>query len=137
MGPGYTCLKLYGILKPINHERVKMLSLKPLLLTCILSLLISPVFATKKEDRRCCGEMGGVSYCDSSAGRLVCKNGFYSVCYCTPHAVMDLQLLRGCCLWKGGVLPPDLRTPGVILCGDGSISEECTIQNVPEKVAIW
>jgi hypothetical protein len=114
-----------------------MLSLKALLYSVMLSLFISPAFA-KKEDNSCCGAMGGVNYCDSSAGRLVCNNGFYSTCYCTPHAVMDLQLLRGCCLWKGGVLPPSVRAPtGVVVCNDGSISEECSLQNPQQKIAAW
>lgn len=98
-----------------------MLSLKTLLLTSALSLLASPAFADG-----CCSRMGGVNYCDSSAGRIVCNNGFYSACYCDRHAVMDLQLLQGCCLWQGGVLPTRDGT-GVVLCNDGSISEECTV----------
>lgn len=106
------------------------MSFKTFFLAGLLSLLISPVFAQKGDGGDCCRFMGGVNYCDSSAGRLVCNNGFYSVCYCTPHAVMDFQLLRGCCLWRGGVLnvPPTVRAPlGVIVCNDGSISEECSI----------
>lgn len=84
----------------------------------------------------CCYSMGGPSYCDSSAGRLVCKNGFYSTCYCTRHAVMDLQFLRGCCLWKGGVMQ-EYNATGLILCRDGSVSEECSIQNPAESIAAW
>jgi len=80
--------------------------------------------------------MGGVNYCDSSAGRLVCNNGFYSTCYCTPHAVMDLQFLKGCCLWRGGVLPT-YDTTGLVLCNDGSISEECSLQKPAEQIATW
>ncbi|MGC1182716.1 MAG: neurogenic locus notch [Legionella sp.] len=116
-----------------------MLSCKPLFLIGLLSVLISSTCAGKKFESDCCKKMGGVSYCDSSAGRLVCNNGFYSTCYCTPHAIMDLQLLRGCCLWRGGVMPPpSLSAPsGLIVCGDGSISEECSLQNPPEKIAAW
>jgi hypothetical protein len=84
----------------------------------------------------CCNGMNGPSYCDSSAGRLVCKNGFYSTCYCTRHAVMDLQLLSGCCLWKGGVVP-DFSVNGLVLCRDGSLSEECSLQNPPQSIAAW
>lgn len=108
-----------------------MLSLKTRLLTNILSLFITPVFADG-----CCREMGGVNYCDSSAGRLVCKNGFYSACYCTPHAIMDLQLLKGCCLWHGGVLPT-LDASGLIVCNDGSVSEECSLQKPEERIATY
>jgi hypothetical protein len=104
----------------------------------MLGLLLSPAFAGKKYDSGCCSQMGGINYCDSSAGRLVCNNGFYSTCYCTPHAVMDLQLLKGCCLWRGGVLPPSITAPsGLIVCNDGSISEECSLQNPPDKIAAW
>ena len=115
-----------------------MLSFKPLVVAGLISLLISPALAKKVNKGECCLKMGGVSYCDSSAGRLVCNNGFYSTCYCTPHAVMDLQLLRGCCLWRGGVLPPTVLAPlGLVVCNDGSVSEECSIGNPIEKVAAW
>lgn len=108
-----------------------MRSLKTLFFTSILSLLISPVFADG-----CCNRMGGVKYCDSSAGRLVCNNGFYSACYCTRHAIMDLQLLAGCCLWHGGVLPT-FDTSGLVVCNDGALSEECSLEKPQERIAIW
>lgn len=108
-----------------------MLSLKHLLLTSLFSLLISPAFADG-----CCGKMGGLSYCDSSAGRIVCNNGFYSACYCTRHAVMDLQLIKGCCLWQGGVLSTYDRT-GLVVCNDGSVSEECTLSNPFDGAGIY
>lgn len=108
-----------------------MRSLKSLLLSAAICLISAPLFADG-----CCGKMGGVQYCDSSAGRLVCKNGFYSACYCTRHAVMDLQLLQGCCLWKGGVMP-DYDTSGLVVCNDGSISEECSLQRPPQSVSVW
>ncbi len=115
-----------------------MLSFKTLLLTGFLCLFALSTYAGKKSESTCCGSMGGVSYCDSSAGRLVCNNGFYSTCYCTPHAVMDLQLLQGCCLWKGGVLPPSIHGPlGYVICNDGSVSEECSLENPHEKIAAW
>jgi hypothetical protein len=83
----------------------------------------------------CCGKMGGISYCDSSAGRYVCNNGFYSSCYCTRHAVMDLQHVEGCCLWQGGVLA---QTPeGLVLCNDGSASTLCSLLRTEERVAIY
>ncbi|MBL7479959.1 neurogenic locus notch [Legionella bononiensis] len=106
-------------------------SLKTLLISSMLSMVFSPAFAGG-----CCSKMGGINYCDSSAGRLVCNNGFYSTCYCTRHAVMDLQLLKGCCLWQGGV-SPDYIASGLVVCNDGSISEECTLQNPQQSVATW
>lgn len=84
----------------------------------------------------CCGDMGGISYCDSSAGRYVCNNGYYSACYCTRHAVMDLQKLQGCCLWQGGVLTID-EAGGTVLCNNGTFSEICSIQSPHEKIAAW
>ena len=97
------------------------INLNKLVLASMLSLLMNGSFAAGV----CCSEMGGVSYCDSSAGRHVCKNGFYSDCYCTRHAVMDLQLLMGCCLWNGGV-KETYNQDGNVECNDGSISEECS-----------
>jgi len=72
----------------------------------------------------CCQKQGGISYCDSSAGRYVCKNGGYSSCYCTRHAVMDVQNVEGCCLWQGGV--SKVSTRGVVICNSGGISEMCS-----------
>jgi hypothetical protein len=116
-----------------------MLPLKNLFIASLFSVLISPVYAGSGAASgyidSCCSQMGGVSYCDSSAGRLVCRNGFYSTCYCTPHAIMDLQLFRGCCLWKGGVVPT-FNPNGLIVCNDGSVSEECSLQP-QEKIAAW
>lgn len=79
------------------------------------------------EINRCCDKMGGVSYCDRTAGRYVCHNGAYSTCYCTQHAIMDLQTVNGCCLWHGGVL--SVTPEKIVLCNDGSVSEECSILN--------
>lgn len=108
-----------------------MLTIKKIMLISMLSLMIIPtIFADS-----CCAKMGGVSYCDSSAGRFVCNNGFYSACYCTRHSVMDLQLLKGCCLWQGGVLPTQDRT-GLVVCNDGSISEECSLSKPYEQIGI-
>lgn len=89
-----------------------------------------------QECDNCCNLMGGVSYCDSSAGRLVCKNGFYSSCYCTRHAVMDLDHVQGCCLWQGGVLKIDPGT-GLVICNSGGVSEVCTLANPPQSVSSW
>ena len=80
--------------------------------------------------------MGGINYCDSSAGRLVCQNGFYSACYCTRHAIMDLQYIKGCCLWNGGVVST-YDNSGSVVCNDGSISEECSLQAPDQRIAIW
>lgn len=119
-------------------REIRMLSFKTLFLAGSLSLLATSAFAGKENASACCNQMGGISYCDSSAGRLVCNNGFYSTCFCTPHGVMDLQLLRGCCLWKGGVVAPSFTAPnGLIVCNDGSVSEECSLQTPIDKIAAW
>lgn len=83
----------------------------------------------------CCSQMGGISYCDSSAGRYVCKNGYYSSCYCTRHAVMDLQRIEGCCLWQGGVMAVDPM--GLVICNNGGVSELCSLQTPVKSVSIW
>lgn len=108
-----------------------MSKLKVFLLSSLLSLFCTYAFADG-----CCKDMGGISYCDSSAGRLVCKNGFYSACYCTRHAIMDLQLLIGCCMWHGGVLPV-IDGTGMVRCNDGSISEECSIGAPVQSIGAW
>jgi hypothetical protein len=128
-------LKIYAML--IKQGRTKLAMRK---LTFILVFIISSFYLTisfagtcggqtpcpRKScaDDICCARMGGVSYCDSSAGRLVCNNGYFSSCYCSHHAVMDLQLLEGCCLWQGGVASTD-------------ISEECSLHNRSTFGGIW
>lgn len=87
------------------------------------------------ELNKCCGNMGGIRYCDSSAGRFVCNNGYYSSCYCDRHAIMDLRHIPGCCVWQGGVSRID--PTGQVVCNNGGISEECTLQNPVEPVASW
>lgn len=84
----------------------------------------------------CCNNMGGIKYCDSSAGRYVCSNGYYSSCYCTRRAVMDLQKIQGCCLWKGGVLAENVGN-GLVICRDGSVSELCSLQISIKADASW
>ncbi|MCX7114420.1 MAG: hypothetical protein NTW08_00670 [Gammaproteobacteria bacterium] len=79
----------------------------------------------------CCNGMGGVSYCDSSAGRKVCNNGFYSSCYCTRHAVMDMQHPQGCCLWQGGVKA--ITDQQIVICRDGGYSEQCSSMLVTDR----
>lgn len=83
----------------------------------------------------CCKDMGGVSYCDSSSGRYVCNNGYYSSCYCTRHAVMDLQKIQGCCLWQGGVMA--VNEVGLVVCNNGGISELCSLQTPAETISAW
>lgn len=84
----------------------------------------------------CCANRGCIQYCDASAGRFVCGDGEYSSCYCTRHAVMDLQKIQGCCLWQGGVFK--IEDPShLVICNDGSVSEICSIQFVPETASIY
>jgi hypothetical protein len=83
----------------------------------------------------CCSKMGGVNYCDDSTGRFVCNNGYYSSCYCTRHAVMDLQRIQGCCLWQGGVMLVD--PVGLVICNNGGVSELCSLQTPIESISIW
>ena len=83
----------------------------------------------------CCSNMGGIRYCDSSAGRYVCNNGSYSDCYCNRHAVMDLQRVHGCCLWQGGVMAIDEL--GLVVCNNGGVSEVCSLANPAETIAAW
>ena len=109
-----------------------MISIKNICLASAISLFSVVIYADG-----CCSKMGGASYCDSSAGRVVCKNGFYSACYCNRHAVMDLQLLKGCCLWHGGVLP-NLQDPSnLVVCNDGYVSEECSLQDSTKTAGIF
>lgn len=102
-----------------------MSSIKQLLMFTVLSITALAAFASGNCSG-CCNGMGGIRYCDSSAGRFVCNNGYYSSCYCTRHAVMDLQKIMGCCLWHGGVLRSD-DGAGVVICRDGTISETCSL----------
>lgn len=83
----------------------------------------------------CCSGHGGILYCDSSAGRFVCRSGEYSTCYCTRHAIMDLQLIGGCCLWQGGVMATD--ETGLVICNNGGTSEICSLQAPEKTVASW
>lgn len=76
------------------------------------------------ESSCCKGTGSGISYCDLAAGRYVCNSGQYSVCYCSHSAIMDLQLIKGCCLWHGGEAQIDPST-GEMICNDGSISHSC------------
>lgn len=84
----------------------------------------------------CCSAKGGIQYCDSSAGRYVCSDGDYSSCYCTRHAVMDLQKIQGCCVWQGGVMKIEPGT-GLVICNDGGVSDVCSIQHPIKSVSLW
>ena len=99
----------------------------------LLGLLL-PFFAYSYCDN-CCAAKGGINYCDSSAGRYVCSDGDYSSCYCTRHAVMNLQRIKGCCLWQGGVLK--VAPTGDVVCNNGSISEICSIHSIANPVSFW
>ena len=105
------------------------------LLTTIALLLIITPPAAYAVCHSCCAKMGGIQYCDSSTGRYVCNNGYYSSCYCTRHAVMDLQQIEGCCLWQGGVML--VNEVGAVVCNNGSVSEICTLQTPTESVSTW
>jgi hypothetical protein len=107
-------------------------------LLCLGSLLL-PLTALAAEPScggaDCCGKMGGIQYCDSSAGRYVCQNGRYSSCYCTRHAVMDMQAFAGCCVWQGGVFKIDEL--GLVICNNGGVSETCSLWRPVESIASW
>ena len=98
-----------------------------------LILISLPFGASFSACDNCCGGMGGIQYCDSSAGRYVCQNGEYSTCYCTRHAIMDLQKIEGCCLWQGGVFRVTER--GLVVCNNGGVSEICSLQAPDARVA--
>jgi hypothetical protein len=110
-----------------------------LILSIVLTLMINNISAGQcianqkqscaciKDYEKCCGQMGGVNYCDSSSGKLICNNGYVSSCYCSKRATMDIQMLEGCCLWRGGIL--DIVNGAIVVCRDGSISMQCTDLN--------
>ncbi|WP_051555229.1 hypothetical protein [Legionella fairfieldensis] len=91
-------------------------------------------FVPTCDKRLCCHDMGGINYCDSSAGRYVCNNGYYSSCYCTRHAVMDMQKFEGCCLWQNGVFRVD--ETGLVICNNGGVSAVCSLQP-QQTVSVW
>jgi len=109
-------------------------SLRLLLFVGTLSLPFTTFADSSSCGQNCCGDMGGVQYCDSSAGRYVCQNGRYSSCYCTRHAVMNMQAFEGCCMWQGGVFK--VEPGGLVICNNGGTSEICTIGNPIEKVVL-
>lgn len=93
----------------------------------VMMLLTIPSYAVSPECNGCCVNKGGINHCDSSAGRYVCGDGDYSSCYCTRHAVMDLQKISGCCIWQGGVLKVDPASH-LVICNNGGVSEMCSIE---------
>ena len=102
----------------------------------IISLLVlSSTSAISGSLNNCCEKLGGIRYCDSSAGRYVCNNGDYSACYCTRHAVMDLQKIAGCCLWQGGVFK--VTTQDQVICNNGLESEICGLQKTIGKQSMY
>lgn len=135
------------ISKPVLLPNILLNLLNSLLINSTLFLIIGALFYStnlfascngcKKPAGcdHCCSKMGGVSYCDSSSGHTVCRNGYFSSCYCTRHAVMDLQKLAACCLWNGGIEKKDVK--GRILCRDGSVSELCSLQKPVESIALF
>lgn len=100
-----------------------------------LALLFTTTVSAASSRSDCCNGMGGARYCDSSAGRVVCNNGFYSSCYCKATAVMDLQFISGCCLWQGGVMKVDPM--GIVICTDGSVSAICSTITASKKASAW
>jgi hypothetical protein len=48
---------------------------------------------------------------------------------------MDLQRISGCCVWQGGVL--NIDDNGLVVCNNGGVSEECTLQNPKQSIATW
>ena len=103
---------------------------------CSITFLVTianPSFAgcEDQECDNCCDKKGGIRYCDSSGGRYVCNNGDYSACYCTSHAVMDMQKFVGCCMWQGGVMK--VTPKGIVVCRNGSWSEMCSTNYQGDK----
>ncbi len=106
------------------------------LFLAIALLATSPSYVNAAECNDCCVAKGGINYCDSSAGRYVCNDGDYSSCYCTRHAVMDLQKIQGCCLWQGGVFKVE-PSSGLVICNNGGVSEMCSIQYSIKSVMLY
>jgi hypothetical protein len=108
-------------------------------LLCFITLLFTVTVLDARPGAhcdKCCEKSGCIQYCDSSAGRYVCGDGSYSACYCTRHAVMDLQKISGCCVWQGGVMTIEPASR-LVICNDGSVSEICSIQHPVAAVSLW
>jgi hypothetical protein len=104
-------------------------------ITKICVLLSVSLCAYSQECSNCCEGYGGIAYNDSSSGRYVCRNGYFSNCYGTRHAVMDMQKFKGCCIWEGGIEKITLK--GEVICRDGHVSEICTLQNPNQTAAVY
>ncbi len=105
--------------------------MKRLTKTSILLLTFLPLVLYGKI--RCKEEVSNpLRYCDTSAGRSVLKTGGYSQTYCRHTAMMNFQRLHGCCTWQGGVF---LVKAGNVICGNGSISPICSIQETQRRKA--
>ena len=102
-----------------------------LLLSVMACLLLSTTIFAYDDPQCGCGHCG-ILYNDSSSGRFVMRDGYYSQCYSKRHAVMDIQKFKGCCMWHGGVEKMD--TKGQIICRDQSIAELCSLQNPKQSV---
>ena len=111
-------------------------AMQRLLSLALMVFFTAMVFSASCGNNCCCEDKGGIQYCDSSAGRYVCSDGDYSSCYCTRNAVMDLQRIRGCCLWQGGVMKIEEDT-GLVICNNGGTSEMCRIQYTFGTVSLW
>lgn len=100
----------------------------------VITLILSSSSNAYENPQCGCGHCG-ILYNDSSSGRFVMRDGYYSQCYSTRHAVMDLQKFKGCCMWQGGVEKMDAK--GRVICRDKSISELCTLQNPKQSIAVF
>jgi len=74
----------------------------------------------------CCQGYGGILYADTSSGRFVCKDGSVSQCFSSRRAVMNMQKIKGCCLWNGGVR--EITPTGKVICRNGLVSEICSMR---------
>lgn len=106
----------------------------PTLLSLTFALFFNVAANASCADSNCCAG-SGISYCDSSLGHYVCRNGDYSTCYCDRHAIMAMDRFKGCCMWHGGVFK--VNGYGAVICNDNTVSELCSSHNAPEKIASW
>lgn len=112
---------------------MRIANMKKIIITLVTNTLLF-LSVLSYGHTQCCQDMGGISYCDGSAGRYICKSGDFSSCYCKKTAVMDLQNIQGCCTWHGGVFKTtDLNQ---VICNDGTLSEICSY-TVPEGGFSW
>lgn len=113
------------------------MTLKQRLPIAIALLINLPMlYAQPNTCDNCCVNRGDTQYCDASAGRYVCGDGEYSSCYCTRHAVMNLQKFAGCCTWQGGVMKIDPASH-LVICNNGGVSEVCSTQRPVAAISLW